>query len=66
MLTAEGVDWSKLKVVKAEGTDVVIGHVVGFGVSEDGRPYAELEMTPAGLGVGYERPTEDEEEDPFG
>lgn len=62
LMLTDGVDWSKLKVVNAG--DVEIGHVIGFGVADDGRPYAELELTPAALGVGYEKPGE--EEDAFG
>lgn len=58
--------WVEGMAVHAEGTDVVIGHVISTGVDDDGRAYAEIEMTPAGLGVGYERPRADAEEDPFG
>lgn len=52
--------------VHAQGTGIIIGHVRSTGVAEDGRPYAEIELTPAALGVGYELPSEGEEEDPFG
>ena len=58
-------DWVVGMAVHAAGTDVVIGHVLATGTDERGA-FAEIEFTPAALGVGYERPSEDEEEDPFG
>ncbi len=61
-----GLPWPIGTSVTAQGTDVVIGTVVANGEDNNGILYAEIELTPAALGVGYERPSEGEEEDPFG
>lgn len=57
--------WPVGRPVRAAGSDVVIGHVTAMG-TDDAGVWAEIELTPAALGVGYERPVEGEEEDPFG
>ena len=61
-----GLPWPVGTSVTAQGTDVVIGTVIANGEASDGRLYAEIELTPAALGVGYERPSEAIEEDAFG
>jgi hypothetical protein len=66
MFPAAAALWPLGTEVTAAGSDVVIGTVIAHGETHDGRTYAEIELTPAAMGIGYELPFETEEEDPFG